>query len=547
MSNRGIIKRSLYVAAVTGDSEAAERIVSENPGIVRMGLTAGDDTALHIATSTNNAAFVLNIMSCMTLEDLQIRNKEGNTALCIASVAGNLGIARAMIESNSTLPMITGRDGMTPFQLAALRGRKEMMQYLYQVTDLHQLTLSDRTELFFAIINNSMYDMASKMLKDWRALATARDKRGITALHVLARKQIYNVNGISWRMICLREERNELVSATHLFSALWNEVQQLPDSRMLDLIMEPTGVLFEAAKSGNISFLVLILQSNPDLLLKVYQNGQNLLHVAVSYRQEKIISLIHNIGPVKDLIVNSVDDNWDNILHYAGRMAPVERLGTSRPNLQMQRELLWFKELQKIVPTTCLNMKNSEGLTPRELFIKEHRELSKQGEAAAKETANYCMIVATLVATVVFAAGLTVPGKDNDKSETAVFGRDVWFVIFVVSNAVSLFASSTSIILFLSILTSSFREREFLKSLQTRLIFGLTSLFISITSMVIAFASASFLIFDFKSKWVPDLIASLACIPVILFLVLHFSLWADLFGSYYWSKNLFHPSKYKIY
>ncbi len=192
-------------------------------------------------------------------------------------------------------------------------------------------------------------------------------------------------------------------------------------------------------------------------------------------------------------------------------------------------------------------MKNSEGKTPREVYNTEHRELLKVGEEEMNETANSCMLVATLISTVVFAAALTVSSASNNIQNTPFFRKEQWFMIFILSNAISLFTSAASIVLLLSILTSSYSQSEFVSSLHARLMFGLTTLFISITTMVSAFIAVIFLIFDYKLAWVPYVIASLACTPVILFLVLHSDLWADLIRSYYWSKFLFQPSKYKIF
>ena len=185
-------------------------------------------------------------------------------------------------------------------------------------------------------------------------------------------------------------------------------------------------------------------------------------------------------------------------------------------------------------------------MTPREVFNAEHKELLKVGEKAMKETANSCMLVATLISTVVFAAALCVPGASNQLN-TPFLTKEEWFMIFVLSNALSLFTSTASIVLLLSILTSSYAESEFVKSLHARLMFGLTTLFISITTMVLAFIAAIFMIFDYNLTGVPYAIASLASTPVIMFVLLHFNLWADLIRSYYWSKFLFQPSKYKIF
>ncbi|KAK9989388.1 hypothetical protein SO802_029627 [Lithocarpus litseifolius] len=273
-----------------------------------------------------------------------------------------------------------------------------------------------------------------------------------------------------------------------LIERIWEQVLQRSDEEISDLIRRPSGVLFDAATSGNVEFLALRLCKHPDLLWEVNEKEQSVFHVAVMHRHE----------------------------------------------------------VEKIVRPFHMHMKNSEGLTPIEVFNKDHKELLKVGEEAMKETANSCMLVATLISTVVFAAALTVPGASNKILNTPFFGKQKWFMIFILSNAISLFASAALIVLLLSILTSSYAQNEFMYSLHARLMFGLTTLFISITTIVSAFIAAIFLIFDYKLEWVSYVIDFLAYAPVVLFLALHSNLWADLIRSYYWSKFLFQPSKNRI-
>ncbi|XP_031269163.1 ankyrin repeat-containing protein NPR4-like [Pistacia vera] len=55
-----------------------------------------------------------------------------------------------------------------------------------------------------------------------------------------------------------------------------------------------------------------------------------------------------------------------------------------------------------------------------------------------KDTANSCMIVATLIVTVVFAAVFTVPGGTNEESGMPLFANNLFFRIFVLADAISL-------------------------------------------------------------------------------------------------------------
>jgi len=76
-------------------------------------------------------------------------------------------------------------------------------------------------------------------------------------------------------------------------------------------------------------------------------------------------------------------------------------------------------------------MKNSKGKTPKEIFTETHTNLQKDGEKWMKDTANYCMLVATLIATVIFAAAFTVPGGSNQDTGTPIFLKSKWLTVFL--------------------------------------------------------------------------------------------------------------------
>ena len=67
------------------------------------------------------------------------------------------------------------------------------------------------------------------------------------------------------------------------------------------------------------------------------------------------------------------------------------------------------------------------------------------------------------------------------------------FMVFIVSHALSLFSSSTSVLMFMRILTSHYVEEDFLESLPRKMIIDLSTLFFSIAAMMTAFSAALFL------------------------------------------------------
>ncbi|ONI01280.1 hypothetical protein PRUPE_6G131500 [Prunus persica] len=265
------------------------------------------------------------------------------------------------------------------------------------------------------------------------------------------------------------------------------------------------------------------------------------------YRHASIFNLVHETGSIKDIIVTYTDDENNNILHLAAKLAPQNQLNlVSGAALQMQRELVWFEEVKKIVQPVSIDMKNKDGKTPRELFTSEHEGLLCKGESWMKNTANSCMLVATIITTVVFSAAFSIPGGIADNTGAPKFLKDTAFLIFAISDGVALFSSSTSMLMFLYILTSRYAENDFLKSLPLKLMVGLASLFISMTSMMIAFSTAFYLSCHYGLRFVSDFIFIFAFVPVVLFVFLQYQLLCDMFLSTYYSSLIFQPRKHMI-
>lgn len=192
------------------------------------------------------------------------------------------------------------------------------------------------------------------------------------------------------------------------------------------------------------------------------------------------------------------------------------------------------------MPPSLRMMKNSENLTARELFTREHAKLRSDGECWMKGTAKSCMLVSTVIATGVLSAAIQLPGG-NDDTGTPNFLNKPSFLVFAISDATAFISSSTSIFIFLSILLSRYAEYDFHKSLPLKLIFGLITLFISITSMMVTFSSVFFVTYYHGLKWIPSFISIFACFPILLFIFLQFSLWSDIIYSTYYCRTLFKP------
>jgi len=181
-------------------------------------------------------------------------------------------------------------------------------------------------------------------------------------------------------------------------------------------------------------------------------------------------------------------------------------------------------------------VKNQEGKTAWQVFKEEHKALLEEGKNWMKDTSNSCMLVATLIATIAFAAVITVPGGNNQDKGIPIFLSDNTFMVFVVSDALALFSSMASLLMFLAILNARYAEEDFVMALPERLILGMASLFFAVVTTMIAFGAALSMLLKERLTWAPIPIALLVCVPIALFAKLQLPLFIEMIISTYGSQ-----------
>ncbi|XP_059435100.1 ankyrin repeat-containing protein ITN1-like [Corylus avellana] len=191
-----------------------------------------------------------------------------------------------------------------------------------------------------------------------------------------------------------------------------------------------------------------------------------------------------------------------------------------------------MQEVESIVPPRFKEYRNQDGFTPRQLFTKNHKDLMKEGEKWMKGTATSCTVVGALIVTIMFAAAFTVPGGNKQDTGFPIFSDEKVFMLFIISDALSLFSAATSVLMFLGILTSRYAEDDFLESLPRKMIIGLSTLFFSIATMMIAFCATLYIMLQ-RQSWIIIPLICLASVPITLFILVQFPLLVELFISTY--------------
>ncbi|KAA8535844.1 hypothetical protein F0562_030836 [Nyssa sinensis] len=560
----GVTYDLLWKTIVKGEWKGVRKIIEHHPDARTACITPYGETALHIAASCGHVEIVKELAKLLPPQDLATKSLNDVTALSWAAIGGFTKIAEFLVRKNPQLLSIPCDPGYIPVVMASMAGHKDTVRFLYYKTRLDDL-LQDRSKngaaLFFNCITGEIYDIALHLLKRCPELAKSVDFEGKSALHLLAQKpSAFRSGSIRVQPPCLSrlhgdiDDRGnwikEVPAIQHICDEMDKHLQAYELLRCISQEISSSGepqlttvgaqkALFEAVRHGISEVFIEILKYFPNTIWLKDELERGIFSQAILERQERIFSLLSTlIGARKQILAEVLDPENNNILHHAAILPSSSRLDRiSGAALQMQRELQWFKEVENIVQPKYREMVNKIGKTPREIFTQQHKKLAEQGEKWMKDTAAACTVVAAIITTIMFAAAFTVPGGFEDKTGIPTYLHRNSFIVFVVSDASSLLTSSISILVFLGILTSRYKEEDFLKSLPAKLIIGLSTLFFSMATMMITFGTALVIVLRDRVSWIPIPIILLASIPVTFFGLLQFPLLVEIFISTYGHGN----------
>ncbi|RQO97345.2 hypothetical protein POPTR_011G019500v4 [Populus trichocarpa] len=290
--------------------------------------------------------------------------------------------------------------------------------------------------------------------------------------------------------------------------------------------------LFTATRRGIEKIVEMIIKKHPHAIENHNKEGQSILDMAVMYRQKKIFDFLKQQKIPLARMRRVVDSKGNTLLHHVAEKGKNSGVTKPGPALQLQEELQWFEQVQKLIPSNYVPLLNDEGMTARECFENTHKEPLKEAQRWIKETSQSCSTVAALVATVVFAAAYTVPGG-SDENGKPNFINSPYFLIFTVSDVVSLASSLTSLVVFLSLLTSPIELQDFHISLPRKLIVGFTFLFFSVITTMLSFGATILILIQSERKLTTLLLSIASFLPVLVFGIMQFRLYVSFMGSTY--------------
>ncbi|XP_052198334.1 uncharacterized protein LOC127805624 [Diospyros lotus] len=341
-------------------------------------ITSNLENALHVAIQARKNAVhaVKNLVEEeMPIEALEHKIFYGQTALSFASIVGNKRAAVILVQKHPRLLYIRNQHTFLPVHVAAQYNHKDTFEYFLSVSEDEQggvgpFAGKSGVHLVRQVIFSEYYDEALKLIDRYPELAKLQLPNGDSVLSAIALME------------------SAFPSGSHLsfwenaiYSCVPMKLDEYAKERSRSDIEDPAQLLCKVKLLPSTTFQFGLLMMN----LIMYSNWQ---------------------------------------FYMAGRLASPSKLNLiPGAALQMQCELQWFKEVEKLMRHQNKLTKNNHGEIPAMLFTEEHKDLEGEGEKWMKDAANSCTIVASLIATIAFAATINGPGGNDDSTGLPIFSK----------------------------------------------------------------------------------------------------------------------------
>ncbi|CDP16300.1 unnamed protein product [Coffea canephora] len=456
----------LHVLAQSCDSaDAVRHILAQNGSLLTVKNARGE-TALHLAARKGHSGVVLALIDyskqnkgcwfCDCFVDrckkmLRTANVDGNTALHEAVKNNFYEVAKLLVQEDPGFRYRPNHARETPLYLAVEKGYRDIADLILTTCKSPAyLGPGHKTALHAAAIWN-LPELVELILEKLPNLIKKVDKFGWTALHYAAKlNHPAKLNHEDVVTLLLSAKRSTAYVAAR------ND-----DSRT---------ALHIAVIHGHVAVVQELLSHFPDCWEKYTNRCKNILHLAVKYEQREVLEFVLKKSWASELI-NQRDNTGNTPLHLYvatknldgsslvkhpsvdvnsfdnSNSTPLDRI--LRADELSQRQILLKDELEQAGGT--------RGYRNVATVKKILRTSSPDEVKGVEKLAETYSIVATLIVTVTFAAGFTVPGgynSDGPHKGMAVLGKKAAFIIFVISDFLAMIASIDAVLEHLKLVRS---------------------------------------------------------------------------------------------
>ncbi|XP_062014442.1 ankyrin repeat-containing protein At5g02620-like [Rosa rugosa] len=497
---------SMYKAATSGDVGFLEMIrVGEVSSDVLSHKTPKGNNILHLAAESKQINFFKGVPSFEKgfplLWDI---NKMGDTPLHIASRVGCVELVDFLIdrakmlhvqrvgdqergttysESYKKLLRKTNLEMHTALHVAARYGHQGVAISLMKAyPELCCSTNSTKESPLFLATCKGFSNIAGDILKEPSISPSFQGINGVTALHAAVTHTYQGAEGNIYTMVSKYPDTIKEVDSlgwAPLHYAAWRGNLEATgyliqwDKFSTSYILDKCGMsaLHVAAFRGQVKVMQKLIECRPDTCECLNDKGQTILHVAVLGEQSDVVECILKIPELKGLI-DQADKEGNTPLHLAAiaqnhviRRMLTETLDCGVENTAIHKGFpLVFDnflgdniEVQEIIDRSYQGGSFGVPLFQEQIRrdfkkLELHEKNDKSDTASAivgsgkDRISEINLLVATLIATVTFAAALAPPGGYGDNGKM-ILQQNTNFQIFQTFNTISFIFSLTVLLL----------------------------------------------------------------------------------------------------
>ncbi|PON44071.1 Transmembrane protein [Trema orientale] len=446
-----------------------------------------------------------------TKQMLRMRNKEKDTALHEAVRFRRLEVVRILIKEDPHYSYSANEEGETPLYIA-VEGRYRVLvdDILDKCSSPASTGPNGRTVLHAAIMARDK-GMTRKLLEKTENLTRKADDCGYIPLHYAALLPVH----VDIVKLLLEKD----VSSAYVQNGIG---------------MTALHIAANSSHVGCREVMKEIILRCPDSCEVVDHEGQNFLHFAVRSSTYEALQLILNHSSLGNYLLNAKDNagntpflwmaansHWkESILNAFLSHPHVNKMAFNKEKknfLDMVTYSYGFKK--KFI--TGERMKNKYGIRPHlrtaigEDDEESHRYLPRFLKVMEKSK-EIILVVATLIATVTFTAGFTLPGgyqsSKGPLQGAAILRGNAAFQAFVITDTVALGLSISAVLINLIMRTSDDKWKIIGCHVMSWYLTVLALVF-----MLIAFITGTYAVLA------PSLLLAIAtCVVGLLFLCLSF-------------------------
>ncbi|KAL5707904.1 hypothetical protein ACHQM5_018754 [Ranunculus cassubicifolius] len=516
------------------------------------------DTALHMASRaglTDIVEFLINVRRDEDVESggsgehipnqelLRMGNNTQNTALHEAVRYDHVKVVKLLTRADPTFTYFANNAHETPLYLAAEKGWYDIVaQILDTCSSPAHGGPNGRNALHAATIRND-FGIMKILLEKQKFLIKVGDDKGWNALHHAVyhdfHERVVQLLEVDKTIVCV--PANDGRTALHI-----------------------------AATEGSLISIEHIIRFCPDCWELVDSKGQNFLHTATRFGHQKLVRHILKTYRMVEGLLNDVDNDGNTPLHLAALAGEylieamlehddrVKRSITNNLNLTAEEIIIKtehpfsfliyrkvgdmliahlnprlesvasfrgffykFKETLEIIMPGVSIWSSTRNRHSYKQIVQEEVEAKDDfwfDLKERKDISNIQLLVAALIATVTFAAGITLPGgfKDDGENEgMATLTRVTTFRAFVISNTIAMLLSLSAIFVHF--------QMSLAKNVKTiNLLFGHATTYIlaALIAMAVAFLTGSYAVLSNAHGLATTVVVICCCIFYVFLVIL---------------------------